>query len=90
MSTIDYHGVMDPVCKAIILCLLVIVVLGRGVGFGVQTRNCSGSAEGWRRVQRYSYFNFFFIKYFSSTFELFGCVGTGNAPLINCLLAFDV
>jgi len=47
----------------------------------VQTRNCSGSVEGWRRVQRYSCFNFFLLNIFVSEFELFGCVGTGNAPL---------
>jgi hypothetical protein len=72
---------MDPVCKAIILCLLQCLAAACGVGFGVQTRNCSGSVEGWRRVQRYSCFNFFLLNIFVSEFELFGCVGTGNAPL---------
>jgi hypothetical protein len=63
---------------------VLIAVLGCGVGFGVQTGNCSGSAEGWRRVEifRILVSIFFFLNnIFLSKFKLFGCVETGNAPL---------
>jgi hypothetical protein len=54
---------------------MLIAVLGHGVRFGVQIGNCSGSAEGWRRVEvfRILVSVFFLLNIFVSKFELFGC-----------------
>jgi hypothetical protein len=55
-------------------------VLGHGVGFGVQTAVVRLTKQrGWKRGILVSVF--FLLNIFVLDIELFGCVGTGNAPL---------